>query len=133
MKLRHAMAAAALAVVSAASFAQATPAPTPTPTPAPAADPGTASRGTNTPLIDKHEANQQDRIKQGRQSGELTRHEARRLRTEQKAVDHAQTKAAADGSVSAQERHRIRRMQDKTGKDIYRQKHDAASAPSTGK
>ncbi|HEV8689381.1 MAG TPA: hypothetical protein VGQ91_03720 [Ideonella sp.] len=132
MKLRHVIAAAALAAVSATSFAQATPAPSPTP--APAADPSPAARGTNTPLIDKHEASQASRIKQGRQSGELTRHESRRLKAEQKSVDRAQTKAAADGTVTAQERQAIRKRQDRASKDIYRQKHDAAaSAPSTGK
>ncbi|MGM9487675.1 hypothetical protein [Ideonella sp. YS5] len=128
MKLRHVIAAAAFAAVSATSFAQtATPAPTPVPV-----DPG-VQRGTNTPLIDKHEASQEQRIKEGKQSGELTRHEARRLKGEQKAVDRAQTKAAADGTVTAQERQHIRKAQNKAGKDIYRQKHDGASAPSSGK
>jgi len=127
MKLRHVIAAAALAAVSATSFAQTNPAPAPTPTPAPAADPGTATRGTNTPMIDKHEASQESRIKQGRQSGELTHHEARRLKSEQKGVDRAQTKAAADGTVTAQERAAIRKKQDKASKDIYKQKHDTAT------
>ena len=129
MKLRHVIAAAALAAVSATSFAQTNPAPTPTPTPtpAPAADPGTATRGTNTPQIDKHEASQEARIKQGRQSGELTHHEARRMKAEQKGVDRAQTKAAADGTVTSQERAAIRKKQDKAGKDLYKQKHDTAT------
>ena len=129
MNLRHVIAAAAFAAVSATSFAQtATPAPAPAPV-----DPSAQQRGTNTPLIDKHEASQEQRIKQGKQSGELTHHEARRLKGEQKAVDRAQTKAAADGTVTSQERQHIRKMQNKAGKDINRQKHDAASAPATGK
>ena len=128
MKLRHVIAAAAFAAASATSFAQ-TAAPAPTPVPV---DPG-VQRGTNTPLINKHEASQEQRIKEGRQSGELTRHETRRLKGEQKAVDRAQTKAAADGTVTAQERQHIRKAQNKAGKDIYRQKHDGASAPSSGK
>ncbi|MBT9598241.1 MAG: hypothetical protein IV094_19830 [Vitreoscilla sp.] len=84
-------------------------------------------------MIDKHEANQTDRIKQGRESGELTKREARRLKAEQKLIDRTQNRAEADGSVSAKERSRIRHMQDRAGKDIQRQKHDAASAPATGK
>jgi hypothetical protein len=129
MNLRHVIAAAAFAAVSATSFAQtATPAPAPAPV-----DPSAQQRGANTPLIDKHEASQEQRIKQGKQSGELTHHEARRLKGEQKAVDRAQTKAAADGTVTSQERQHIRKMQNKAGKDINRQKHDAASAPATGK
>jgi hypothetical protein len=129
MNLRHVIAAAAFAAVSATAFAQsAAPAPAPAPV-----DPSAQQRGTSTPLIDKHEASQEQRIKQGKQSGELTHHEARRLKGEQKAVDRAQTKAAADGTVTSQERQHIRKMQNKAGKDINRQKHDAASAPSTGK
>jgi hypothetical protein len=127
MNLRQFLAAAAVVATSATSFAQ-----TPPPAPAPAPEP-TAARGTNTPLIDKHEASQEQRIKEGRQSGELTRHESRRLKAEQKAIDRTQTKAAADGTVTAQERQHIRKMQTRAGKDVYRQKHDAASAPSTGK
>lgn len=121
MNLRHVIAAATLASACAAALAQ-------TATPAPA-EPIAPARGTNTPLIDKHEANQQERIKQGRESGELTKHEARRLRAEQKIIDRKQKRAEADGTVTAQERQGIRRMQDRAGRDIRRQKHDAASAP----
>jgi hypothetical protein len=112
MTLRTLIAAAALAAISATTFAQ-------------VADPAVPARGTNTPLIDKQEANQQDRIKQGKQSGELTKHEARRLRAEQKLIDRKQERAAADGTVTAAERQRIRKAQDRASKDIYKQKHDA--------
>ncbi|MEK8031058.1 hypothetical protein AACH06_09545 [Ideonella sp. DXS29W] len=130
MNVRHALAAAALAAVSVTSFAQSTPAPVAppaTPTTPPVTEPGV--RGTNTPVINKHEANQQDRIRDGKQSGEITKREARRLHAEQKAVDRAQNKAAADGTVTTQERHHIRRMQARADKDIYRQKHDGAQRP----
>jgi len=129
MNLRHVIAAAAFAAASATGFAQtAEPAPAPAPV-----EPSAQPRGTHTPLIKKHEANQEQRIKEGRQSGELTRHEARRLRAEQKAVDRAQNRAASDGTVTAQERERIRKMQNKAGKDIHRQKHDGASTPPAAK
>ncbi len=123
MNLRHFLAAAALAAVSAASLAQIAPTPAAPTEPVP--------RGTNTPVIDKHEHNQQHRIKAGKQSGELTRREAQRLHAEQKAVDRAQNKAAADGSVSTQERQHIRRMQHRADKDVYRQKHDGDTKPAT--
>ena len=122
MNLHHAIAGAALAVASAVSFAQTNPAPMPA-----ATDQG-ATRGTNTPQIDKTDANQKDRIQQGRQSGELTKKEARKVKSEQKAVNHAQTKAAADGNVTSKERHHIRKMQDKASKDIHAQKHDTQGA-----
>lgn len=131
MNFRQLITAAALAALAATGYAQtATPPATGTPT---TGTPDAPARGTNTPLIDKHEANQTDRIKQGRESGELTKREARRLKAEQKLIDRTQNRAEADGSVSAKERSRIRHMQDRAGKDIQRQKHDAASAPATGK
>lgn len=130
MNLRHLVAAAALAAISAGSLAQPSTEPAPAPAaPAASADPSTDARGTRTPLIKRHEANQQRRIQEGRESGELTRREARRLRAEQKAIDRAENRAAADGTVTTKERQRIRTMQTRAGKDIRRQKHDAASAP----
>lgn len=126
MHFRQLITAAALAAAAATGFAQ-------TATPPATGTPDAPARGTNTPLIDKHEANQTDRIKQGRQSGELTKREARRLKAEQKLIDRTQNRAEADGTVSAKERSRIRHMQDRAGKDIHRQKHDGASAPATGK
>jgi hypothetical protein len=129
MNIRHVIAAAAFAAVSATAFAQGTPA-TPAPTPAPQTPVDPGMRGTNTPAIDKHQASQEQRIKQGRQSGELTHHEANKLKSEQKGVDRAKTKAAADGTVTADERAAIRKKQDKAGADINKQKHDAASAPA---
>lgn len=94
------------------------------------ADPADAGRGTNTPLIDRHEAHQQDRIEQGAKSGELTKHEARRVRSQQKAVDAAQKRARADGTVSAAERRRIRAKQERANQEIYEQKHDDDKRPA---
>ena len=122
MNLRDLLAAAALAVVSAAGFAHASPTVPPTP---PVTDP--APHGP----MNQREMNQHERIAAGKQSGEITRREARRLHAEQKAVDRAQNKAAADGTVSARERQRIQRLQSRADRDIRRQKHDGATRPGT--
>jgi hypothetical protein len=115
--IRLTLIASALAALSATAFAQ-----------APAA--GAAS----TPGIDKREANQDKRIEQGKASGELAPREARRLNREQKAIDRAQSNAAADGTVTAAERKRLHHMQNKASRDIKRQKHDAnTAAPGPGK
>jgi hypothetical protein len=54
------------------------------------------------------------------------------VKAEQKGVERSKTKAAADGTVTADERQAIRKKQDRASKDIYRQKHDAATkAPAT--
>ena len=73
------------------------------------------------------EQNQQSRIHDGVKDGELTRHEAKGLRKEQRHVDHLQKKAKCDGKVSRKEARHIDRAQDKANRDIARQKHDRQS------
>ena len=126
MNLRHFLTAGALAAACATSFAQAAPTP-----PAPVTPPSTIPPA---PMVNQREMTQHDRIAAGKQSGEITKREARRLHAEQKAVDRAQNKAASDGTVTPAERQRIQRMQSRASKDIHRQKHDGASRadkPST--
>lgn len=70
------------------------------------------------------ERKQQSRIKQGVQSGTLTRKETKKLRKGQKRVDHMQTKAMADGVVTPKEKLKVEKAQDKQSALIYKQKHD---------
>jgi hypothetical protein len=62
-------------------------------------------------------------------SGQLTRRETRRLEHQQAAIDKAEDKAKADGSVSAQERRRLTHAQNHASRSIARQKHDAQVRP----
>ncbi len=78
----------------------------------------------NTPNINKRQHNQQKRINQGVKSGELTRREAHRARTEQAAVQAEKKVAKADGVVTKRERRAIQHDQNRASKDIYKQKHD---------
>lgn len=78
----------------------------------------------STPRIDQRQANQQQRIDQGVQSGALTQQEAARLQHGQEHVQNIENKATADGKVTAKERARIEHAQDVQSKRIYRQKHD---------
>jgi len=114
MSPRHLLAAAALVFTTGAVFAQAASAP--------------ASK------TDAREAEQQARIKAGKESGELTKPEAHRLQAEQRAIKHQEKKAAKDGVVTDAEQAKIDHMQNKANRDIRRQKHDkqqrAASAPA---
>jgi hypothetical protein len=70
------------------------------------------------------ERHQEARIGEGVASGELTRHEAKRLHHEQKRIDHMQRKAKKDGVVTGREARRIDRQQDQASRHIARQKHD---------
>ena len=69
--------------------------------------------------------NQENRIEQGLQSGQLTTKEAGKLEREESKVDKMESKALKDGNLSAQEKSRIQRAQNKVSNDIYQEKHDA--------
>lgn len=90
-----------------AAFAQTSPAP-----------------GTATPRLDQRQANQEQRIQQGVQSGSLTPREADRLERGQEHVQNMETRAKADGKVTPKERARLEHAEDNQSKKIYREKHD---------
>lgn len=75
--------------------------------------------------IDRRQANQEERIDQGIQSGALTPAEAARLQRGQAHVDQMEDRALADGRLGPRERARIEAAQDVQSRRIFRQKHDA--------
>jgi len=85
----------------------------------------TAANPAATPGIDARQARQEQRIDQGVASGQLNQLETRRLDREQGAINRAENKAKADGTLTAQERKRLHHMQNHASHDIRRQKHDA--------
>jgi hypothetical protein len=74
----------------------------------------------------QRDVNQQERIEQGLQSGELTTHEAGQLERQESTVEKMQSNALRDGSLNNAERARLRRTQDRVSSDIYRDKHNTA-------
>lgn len=81
-----------------------------------------------TPRMERRDANQQKRIEQGVQSGELTRREAARLERGAAKIDRMEAKAAGDGKITAKEKARINHAQNVESRHIHRQKHDAQKA-----
>ena len=79
---------------------------------------------TATPRVDQRQANQEARIQQGVQTGELTPKEASKLEKGQAKVQQKEDKAKADGQVTKKERAKLAKAQDKQGKKIRKQKHD---------
>ncbi|MBI4523420.1 MAG: hypothetical protein HY695_06355 [Deltaproteobacteria bacterium] len=79
---------------------------------------------TETPLVDKRQKIQKARIKQGIESGELTKKEAARLKAEQAKIRWDEKKAEADGLVTAKERANLHRELNKASKDIHKQRKD---------
>jgi hypothetical protein len=83
---------------------------------------------TSTPRIDKRQAEQEKRIQQGVESGQLTGKEANRLEKGQAHVQTMENKAMADGAMTKKERAHIEHAQNVQSKKIYRQKHDKQTA-----
>jgi hypothetical protein len=69
--------------------------------------------------------NQQQRIEQGLQSGQLNTREAARLETQESKVESMEARALSNGNVSQNEARRIDQAQDRLSRNIYQEKHDA--------
>lgn len=68
--------------------------------------------------------NQQNRIEQGIQSGQLTNKEASRLERGQARVDRAEARAGADGHVGAHEQARVQRQENAQSRHVAHDKHN---------
>lgn len=94
-----------------------------------------AQATTTTPLtpeqqVLQRQANQQQRVDNGIQSGALTTHEARQLQKKEAGVDKVIARDAKDG-ISAKEQKRINTRQDAVSRDIARDTHNARRSDST--
>jgi len=71
--------------------------------------------------------NQQQRIGQGVQSGQLTAHETANLENREASINHqtAADRAANGGHLTAQEHQQINQRQNNVSKSIYNDKHNA--------
>jgi len=84
----------------------------------------TANAQTATPVVKERQENQQKRIANGVKSGELTPAETKKLETREAKIQHDKRMAKADGKVTAGEKAKLHREQNRTSKAIARQKHD---------
>ena len=67
---------------------------------------------------------QQERIRQGVRQGDLTRGEARQLRSDVRSVRREARAFGSDGNVSAGERRHLRRDLNAVSRNIHEQRHD---------
>jgi hypothetical protein len=79
---------------------------------------------TKIPKVRKRQINQQERIIQGRKSGELTKGETIRLEKQQKKIQKDKIKAKSDGVVTPKERAKLNAEQNRASRTIYRKKHN---------
>lgn len=83
-----------------------------------------ANAQSRTPVINHRQHNQERRINQGVRSGELTRNEARHLRTGERRIRAEKRTAMAEGRLDRHERAHIRRQENRLDRKIYRDKHN---------
>jgi hypothetical protein len=77
--------------------------------------------------INQRKENQQDRIANGIQSGELTAGETRNLEKKESTINHEEhdMRKLDNGHLTAADRATLNQQQNVVSKDIYKQKHDA--------
>lgn len=74
--------------------------------------------------IDLRQQRQMQHIREGVVSGQLSRHEARDLLSEQREIERAQRRYLADGRLSRDEWISLDRMLDRSAANIREEKHD---------
>ncbi|HEV8074284.1 MAG TPA: hypothetical protein VGP66_00455 [Candidatus Acidoferrum sp.] len=97
---------------------------------------GSSTQGTTTtapatkPTIAQRKENQQDRIANGVQSGQLTAGETSKLETKEAAIngETRADRAANGGKLTAAEKQQINKQQNQVSKQIYNDKHNANTA-----
>lgn len=82
--------------------------------------------------IDRRQARQWDRIKQGIDNGDLSRKEARRLARNQRQIARMEDRFERDGYYSPREKQKLERALNRTGKRIKRAKHSDHGRPYGG-
>lgn len=91
------------------------------------AQPAPATATTHKSTIHKRRVDQQKRIGEGVESGQLTPAEAARLENKEHKINSEIRDDREDhgGKLTAAEKKKINRQQNKVSKDIYKEKHDA--------
>jgi len=77
-----------------------------------------------TPDINRTQVEQQRRIHEGIVTGQLTRHEAKKLEKQQRKIERDKLIAQSDGVVTRAERRHIMKEQRRADKAIYKEKND---------
>jgi hypothetical protein len=76
----------------------------------------------------QRDANQQERIEQGLQSGQLNTKETGNLERQEQAIDRQESRdLKSGGTLTPQEQARINRKQNQVSRDIYSDKHNGVT------
>lgn len=88
-----------------------------------------AEAGVRDPGVNARQHNQQQRVRQGVRSGELTRRETGALVHEQRDIRQQERAYKSDGELTRAERADLHREQNQASRHIYNQKHDDQTRP----
>lgn len=95
------------------------------------ADPAPAPTDDKKPAtIQERKENQQKRIGEGVENGQLTAGETRNLEAKEAAINKEEKNMKADGNFTPAERAKIQRQQNRLSNQIYRDKHNARVRPT---
>ena len=92
-----------------------------------AASASLVSAHSSTLRVDRRQATQQTRIRDGVRRGELTSGERARLRASQRHLRRLERRAISDGAFTRHERRHLERAQDRQSRRIARMKHNRRS------
>lgn len=86
----------------------------------------TAFAADNDPGIQQREINQQNRINQGVQSGQVTPGEAGKLDAQQAKIKQREERMSAkdNGQLTAKDKTKLTRQQNRASENIYKEKHN---------
>jgi hypothetical protein len=94
----------------------------------PAFSQSAAPQSTPAPVIQERKENQQDRIANGAQSGQLTAGETKNLEKKEAGLNKEESnmRKADDGHLTAADRAKLNRQQNRLSSNIHRDKHNGA-------
>jgi len=81
--------------------------------------------GPRTDQVVDRDVNQQARVEQGLQQGQLSTREAGQIEREESRIDRTEARDLKDGKLSPAEQAHVNQMQNETSRDIYRDRHNA--------
>ena len=82
--------------------------------------------GPRTDQVVDRDVNQQERVEQGLQQGQLNTREAGQIERQESRIDQTEARDLKDGKLSPAEQAHINQMQNNASRDIYRDRHNAA-------
>lgn len=83
-----------------------------------------SSRRVRTPGVHHRVQNQRQRTREGLKSGELTKGEAKEIRSDMKDINEKRKDYRSDGTVTKEERLDLHRDLNESSRNIYQEKHD---------